>query len=497
MQKFKYNLIANIVGKIWSFVSIFLFVPFYIKFLSFEEYGIINFYTVILSFVLILDSGFSSVINREMSKENSIETKGSFLKTIQSLYFIVFVGIILAFYFFSHYLAQNFLQTNSIDLKRLGFIVFLMGISISFNLLILFYNNVLLGLELQVKSNFYIIIWNFAKFALVIIPLYLYKNLETYFFWQIFINVIFFIIFYIISWNQFKIKSSINFKLLINIRSFFLGILFLSLVSTFNLQLDKLMVGKILELKEYSFFSIASMFSQISIFFATPIIITILPKLIKASEANDFQEKRKLFINFALFIHIISIIICMICIFYADNIIALWIDQTTSLYISSFVKFHIIGSLLMTFQFVPFYLPIAMGHSQINAVSSFVSMIVYTCSLYIFIHKFMLIGASISWIILNSMGFLYSFYLIFRYLNYSVFKEWLIQLIIIPLVIAIFSFLPIYLLSNCVNFQFDYMFILNILISSILFIIGIIFYVKNKFPKIYSIVVLNLKISIK
>jgi O-antigen/teichoic acid export membrane protein len=257
------------------------------------------------------------------------------------------------------------------------------------------------------------------------------------------------------------------------------------------------MVGKILELKEYSFFSIASMFSQISIFFATPIIITILPKLIKASEANDFQEKRKLFINFSLFIHIISIIICMICIFYANDIIALWIDQRTSIYISSFVKFHIIGSLLMTFQFVPFYLPIAMGHSQINAVSSFVSMIVYTCSLYIFIHKFMLIGASISWIILNSMGFLYSFYLIFRYLNYSVFKEWLIQLIIIPLVIAIFSFLPIYLLSNCVNFQFDYMFILNILISSILFIIGIIFYVKNKFPKIYSIVVLNLKISVK
>ena len=42
------NILANYVGRIWGIISVFLFVPFYVKLLGIESYAVISFYMVIL-----------------------------------------------------------------------------------------------------------------------------------------------------------------------------------------------------------------------------------------------------------------------------------------------------------------------------------------------------------------------------------------------------------------------------------------------------------------
>ena len=53
----KKNIIANVIGKFWSILSGFLFIPLYIKFLGFESYSIISFTLIIAGIMAVFDAG--------------------------------------------------------------------------------------------------------------------------------------------------------------------------------------------------------------------------------------------------------------------------------------------------------------------------------------------------------------------------------------------------------------------------------------------------------
>lgn len=49
------NIFANLIGKFWSLLSGFLFIPLYIKYLGFESYSVISFTLMIAGIMAILD----------------------------------------------------------------------------------------------------------------------------------------------------------------------------------------------------------------------------------------------------------------------------------------------------------------------------------------------------------------------------------------------------------------------------------------------------------
>ena len=68
------NIIANFIGKFWSILSGFLFIPLYINYLGFESYSIISFGLVISGLMAIMDAGLTATLSRELArKDNSHE----------------------------------------------------------------------------------------------------------------------------------------------------------------------------------------------------------------------------------------------------------------------------------------------------------------------------------------------------------------------------------------------------------------------------------------
>ena len=72
MNKVTQNIIANYAGKLWGFISIFIFVRFYIDLLGIESYAIINFYTVILGLLAFADAGLTATLTRQLARDIGI-----------------------------------------------------------------------------------------------------------------------------------------------------------------------------------------------------------------------------------------------------------------------------------------------------------------------------------------------------------------------------------------------------------------------------------------
>ncbi|MBD1225466.1 hypothetical protein IDM32_13165 [Acinetobacter seifertii] len=66
-----------------GFVSIFIFVRFYIDILGVESYAIINFYTVILGLLVFADAGLTATLTRELARDISIQEKSNLVYTFE------------------------------------------------------------------------------------------------------------------------------------------------------------------------------------------------------------------------------------------------------------------------------------------------------------------------------------------------------------------------------------------------------------------------------
>ena len=65
------NIVANFVGRFWSILSNFLFIPLYIHYLGFESYSVISFTLVVAGLMAILDVGLTATLSREFARKDT------------------------------------------------------------------------------------------------------------------------------------------------------------------------------------------------------------------------------------------------------------------------------------------------------------------------------------------------------------------------------------------------------------------------------------------
>jgi O-antigen/teichoic acid export membrane protein len=84
------NILANMIARAWGVISVYLFVPLYLRFLGIEAYGIVGFYSTLLAVLAFADMGFTATLNREMARlsvrKDAAAEMGDLLRTYESAY---------------------------------------------------------------------------------------------------------------------------------------------------------------------------------------------------------------------------------------------------------------------------------------------------------------------------------------------------------------------------------------------------------------------------
>ena len=82
------NIGANIIGRIWSIISVFIFIPLYIYFLGIETYGLVSLFATMQGILFLLDAGLTLSLRKEFSTgDSSIENKIRKYKLLRSIEF--------------------------------------------------------------------------------------------------------------------------------------------------------------------------------------------------------------------------------------------------------------------------------------------------------------------------------------------------------------------------------------------------------------------------
>lgn len=488
------NIIANYIGKLWGLISVFVFVPFYIKLLGIESYAVINFYTVVLTIMYFADGGLSATLNREIARTTDKKYIGNMLFTIEKVYLAICLIIIIIIFSCSEFIAANWLNSDTIAPENLRVYISLMGVSVAFQLFTSLQSSGLMGLEKQVLSNGIQVSSSMFRSALVLIPLYFYPTLLTFFIWQVSMNIIFFFITRYNLWKFIKTNMSYKFdkQVLKTVGRFAGGMMLMAIISSLNTQIDKLVISKILSLKEFGYYSLAGILSQVPVLIITPIAVAILPRMVKYSENTEKDKLIKLFHVNTFILSALATSGAMVLFLFTKDFVLIWThDYLIATTIENVTKVLLIGGVFLSFQYMPYHLAIANGHTKTNVRLGIVAIICIIPSLIFCVKQFGLIGATYTWLIMNVFAYFYLGYFIITKFLKNEFERWLINGTLIPLIISMLIGLISYFFT--INLERGYYVILySIIIGLISLVLNLI--VFNKFNPDYKI---NLKKALR
>jgi len=486
------NVIANYGGKAWTFLSIYIFIPLFIKFLGIEAYAVIGFYTLILGIVSFVDIGLSATITREFARNINFSEKYSILLIVERLYAFICLGVGIVIFFLSPLIAEKWLTANSIPTLELIYYLKWIGAGVAVQVFSSVFFGGLMGLHKQVTANVIQTSWGILRYGGAILLFVVVKpTLEVFFIWQFICNVLYVLVLRTSLIRNLKKGGTQLVKVLHSLPKetwkYVGGMALIALISAINIQADKIVTSSVFNLDQFGYYTLASTLSKLVLVVGTPIGIAIFPVFAKLVSEMKYEDLISSFERFGFLLNIVVLSVGIGVCLYAPQIVIIWTGKHTFSpaiihEISLITRLLSIGGICLALQLMPFYLLLAKGETKYTIWQGMAQITFMIPAFYFFVKRWGMVGAGIPWAIINFGGMVYLYGILAKKefgINYRQFFKYAL---IVPLLICIGTFFLFYLMIPLHN---NYLMLMEGLVAGALsFILNIIFYNRCKGNKI-------------
>ncbi|MCE0488589.1 oligosaccharide flippase family protein [Pantoea sp. Mb-10] len=335
----KRNAIANYIGQIYLTLSGILVVPLYIQHLGMEAYGLVGFFSILLTWLQLLDAGVSTTLMREAARYRANQ--------VEYVWFPALFATLTKFFLFSTlvlvglgwlatpWIATHWLDAQHLPAGELKIAVAIMVITAAIRWRTSPYRSVIVGFEHQVWLNgVNLIITTLRTFGAVLVIQLFSNPVLSFFIWQLLVSVAEAACCIYKSWQlvpraaRRDKRDDLSAVLRPFIR-FALSAAFSSAIWTFISQIDRLVLSKTLPLSQYGAFTVVATASTGILLLSSPIMQAIVPRMtgMKTRKDGDAEALRLYrYTTQAVAIFMAPLSITIAC--YAGPLLWAWTQKT-------------------------------------------------------------------------------------------------------------------------------------------------------------------------
>ncbi|MEK7309802.1 MAG: oligosaccharide flippase family protein, partial [Planctomycetota bacterium] len=332
MSLLKRNIAANFTGSIWSTLMGLVFIPFYIKFLGIEAWGLIGIFATLQVIFGLLDMGLSNTLNREMARLSVLPQKRqemrNLVRTLEIIYWsvAVFVGIIIVS--LAPVITHNWIKAGQLSPQTIEQSLLIMGLIMALQMPAGFYSGGLMGLQKQILLNVISVSINTLRGAGAVLILWLVSpTIQAFFLWQLIISVINIFLLVLFLWRKLPHsdnKAVFQKQLLSGIWRFAAGMSGIAILSTIVIQLDKVILSKMLTLEMFGYYTLAGTVAMSLYRFIIPVFSAIYPSFTQLVSINDQDRLKQLYHKSCQFMSVLILPVAIIVALFSYEIILLW-----------------------------------------------------------------------------------------------------------------------------------------------------------------------------
>lgn len=405
------NSVANYIGAACQALLGFLFIPLYIKYLGIESYGLIGFATSLNAVLSLTDFGLSSTLRREFAlcsdfPESALRMR-NLLRTLQTILwgFSAFIG--LAMIGIAPLISKHWINAGSLGVETVQRAVVLMGLTAALQGPLSLYSGGIFGLQRHVLGNCINVLLTILRSGGVILVLaFLSPTINAFFICQFCVAFIGALSVGIILWNLLPRTHSVScFQIsqLKNVWRFASGMGISSTLWFIVRQIDKLILIKILPLKLFGYYALASAVASAATFcICEPLFATFLPRYTQLYAAGA-DERLKATYRFSCRLNSMILIPTVVLLsLFSREVLLVWtrnpvIAEEAHLFLSLLV----IGYGLNHVAYLPYAMQIACSRVRLGVYTNSFAILFIVPALTIATRFYGGIGAAAVWIILN------------------------------------------------------------------------------------------------
>jgi len=442
------NIIANIIARAWGFISVYLFVPLYLKFLGIEAYGLVGFYSTLLGVFVFADMGFTATLNREMARlsvrNDSAGEMRDLLRTYESTYLCISSVLAVIIWALAPLIAEHWLRAKVLQPHEIAAAIRLMGVSIAFQLPSGLYIGGLMGLQRQVRANSLQIAWGVFRGLGAVLVLWLFSaTIFAFALWQLISNAVYCFFARLSLWRALSFspaQSHPQFKLQVfrDTWRYSAGMVGMAFIYTLLTQTDKVVVSKMLSLEILGYYTLAGALASVPLMLASPIASAVFPRLTGLVALEDRNSLTRLYHRTCELVAVAIIPAGLTIALFAGDFILAWMGSAIIAQRAGLVASLLLGGqLIQAILVVPYYLALAYGNIRLNLQLGIASVVLITPLLILLIMKYGVVGAGISWLVMNLCTLPPYVYSLHRRFLPGELRRWCLRGVARPLLIAL------------------------------------------------------------
>ncbi|MGD8619350.1 MAG: oligosaccharide flippase family protein [Gammaproteobacteria bacterium] len=416
MRSVKRNIIANYLGSGWAALMGLVFIPFYIRLMGAEAYGIVGVFISLQAMFAVLDLGLSQTLNREMARlsvdRNNAPVMADTARTLELVYWGVALAIAAVILLSSNFIAMDWLNPEQLSGEILIEALYVIAVVIGLRWPVALYMGGLNGLQHQVSVNALQAFFATLQGAGAVSVLLLVEpTLRAYLYWQALVALLQVIAFRRAFWRHFQSGESGSFQkdALKRIWRFAAGIGGISILATILTQLDKIILSKLLPLSQFGYYVFAATVAGILYRLIGPVFTAYYPRLTELVSIDALAETKRTYHQGSQLMAAVLLPLAFTLVFFSREILELWAGDpeiVTNSYI--LVSVLVIGNTFNGLMHMPYALQLAHGWTRLAFYSNLVAVIVLAPAIFYATSVWGAVGAAGVWVVLNGGYLLFS-----------------------------------------------------------------------------------------
>ena len=405
----KQNITANFAGSAWLALMSLAFVPFYIRLMGVESYGIVGVLISLQALFAMLDLGLTQTLAREMarlavSRENA-DRMADTARTLEIIYWGIALGVFVMIVLLAQPIAYSWLQPEHLSRESLREALWIMAFVVGLRWPAALYIGGLNGLQQQVLVNTLMAVFATVQGAGALAVLwFVAPTVQAFFWWQALIALL------QVAVLRGALRQSLpsgrngEFKLevLKSTWHFAAGMTGISLLVTLLTQLDKVLLSRLLSLSEFGFYVFAATVAAALFRLINPVFTAYSPRLVELVSRNDQPELVRTYHQGCQVMAVVILAPTLTLAMFSSEILELWThDPQLVAGTHLLVSLLVIGNALNGLVTIPYALQLAHGWTKLALYSNVIAVLVLAPTIYIATSRWGGIGAAGVWVVLN------------------------------------------------------------------------------------------------
>jgi O-antigen/teichoic acid export membrane protein len=412
----KRNISANYLSQGYSTVVGIAVLPFYLRSMGAEAYGLIGFFAMLQAWFGLLDLGLTPTIGRETARYRAGAMPAAEYRSLFRVLTLTFVAVAIVggttLLLLSGYISHRWLSPKSLPQADVILAIQSMAISAALRWMSGLYRGVIVGSERMVwlssfnsavaTLRFIAPLGTMAFFGYAPVPFFLH---------QLLVAVAELAGLAMMARTLLPQSSMLSLAVSLapirRVLRFSLTIAFTSSVWIVVTQSDKLLLSGVLPLDEYGYFSLAVLVANGILIVAAPISGPLMPRMAKLYAQQDYEQLLVLYRRATRWVTATAGAVAVTVAVQAEPLLFAWTgDLLIAQKAAAILRLYAIGNGILAVSAFPYYLQYALGNLRYHFIGNALIAATLVPAVFIAASRFGAIGAGSIWLAVNAAYFL-------------------------------------------------------------------------------------------